>query len=93
MDEIGFRRNHHQTEYAIFNRRMGLPASIKSEKTDWTSPIECINAVGRSIRPLVIHQGTEPRQPLDEWFPPTELLGVWSREAGQHGCVMPSVHV
>lgn len=39
--------------------------------------IECINAAGKAIRPLVIHQGQDPYYPLDEWFPPTQRLPNW----------------
>lgn len=79
MDEIGFRHNHHQSEHACFDRRSGLPISIRQGNTSWTSSIECINAAGAALPPLVIHQGEVPEEPLNSWFPPTEQLPnfVW----------------
>lgn len=76
-DEIGARHNHHQSEYAVFNRKEGPSVSIISSRTSWTSVIECVNAQGRAIKPLVIHQGEKPRQPFDQWFPPTADCPHW----------------
>lgn len=71
-DEIGARMNHHRSEQVIWNRRRAPPISIASGNTQWTSVIECVNATGRYIKPLVAHQGTVPTQPFDHWFPPTQ---------------------
>ena len=77
MDEVGARRNHHQSQFACFDRRSGSPVSITNSNTNWSSSVECINAAGRAIKPLVIHQGQDPYHPLDEWFPPTQYLPNW----------------
>jgi len=69
-DEIGARMNHHESEECIWNRQGPPPISVTSGNTQWTSVLECISAAGIYIRPLVVHQGTQPSQPYDHWFPP-----------------------
>lgn len=85
-DEIGARHNHHQSEYAVFNRKQGPPVSIISSKTSWTSVIECVNAQGRAIKPLVIHQGEKPFNRLISGFLQRQTvhtgIGALPRRAG-----------
>jgi len=76
-DEIGSRHNHHQSETAVFDKLQGVPLSVTSSKTKWTTVMECVSATGRAIRPLVLHQGKRPLQPLDSWFPPTLDCPDW----------------
>ena len=71
-DEVGARMNHSKGSEAIFNRRGGPPVTVRSGNTQWTSVMECVNTVGRAIRPLVVHVGTTGVAPSESWFPPTE---------------------
>lgn len=77
MDEVGARRNYHQSEHSVFDRRQGPPIVAKGGSTDWTTSLECINAAGGFLRPLVIHRGTAPQTPLNYWFPASETLPNW----------------
>jgi hypothetical protein len=77
MDEIGFQMGHHQKGNVVFDRRTGPPKALASGTSAWVSSLECISADGRHLAPLVIHQGTNPNQPLDYWFPPCEECPNW----------------
>jgi hypothetical protein len=77
MDEIGFQMGHSQKENVVFDRRTGPPTSLASGTTSWASVIECINAAGQSIKPLVLHRGRVPHEPLDRWFPPSHECPDW----------------
>ena len=77
MDEIGFQMGHSQKEAVVFNRTIGPPKSLTTGNTAWVSSIECISADGRALPPLVIHRGTVPLQPFDQWFPGTPELPDW----------------
>jgi len=76
-DEIGTRHNHHQSESAVFNIQQGAPVSILSSDTTWSTIMECINAEGQAIMPLVLHQGKVPLQPFIQWFPPAPECPHW----------------
>ena len=69
MDEVGAQHNHHQSEYVIYDRRQGPPKHSKSKNSTWTTALECVNAAGKAIKPLVIHVGLLPVQPYRSWFP------------------------
>lgn len=74
MDETGFQMGQLASSRVIFNKDDGPPVVGTTSTTQWVSIIECINASGGSIKPYIIHVGTEPR---DSWFLPTEELPDW----------------
>jgi len=76
VDEIGLLMGHSQEEDVAFDRRTGPPPSLASETT-WASVIECVNAAGESIKPLVLHRGPGHEEPLDRWWPPSRECPDW----------------
>ena len=65
MDEISYQLSHSQKEMVVFDRRTRPPISITSGSIGWVSILECINAVGATLTPLVIHCGKVLNAPFD----------------------------
>ena len=74
MDEKGFQMGQISKTRVVFDKTDGPPASAATGTTSWVSIIECVNAVGDSINPFVIHISKEVQ---DRWFLPDNELPDW----------------
>jgi hypothetical protein len=74
MDEKGFQMGQAGGEAVIVNKSQGPPIIPSTGTSKWVTVIECTSAVGRVLKPMVIHIGKDPKQ---DWFPPSTTAPDW----------------
>lgn len=77
MDETGFQHGQRQSGTITTGKAECQTNVAKSNSTDWSSAVECVDADGALLKPMIIQQGKEPRT---DWFVEDsyqEEIGNW----------------
>jgi hypothetical protein len=81
MDETGFGVGDGQSTAAVVNVYEGNSNKVIHGRQEWLTSVECVNAAGRMISPMIIYKG----QTLDEGSLPDPAPEGWKFECSHKG--------
>ena len=83
FDETGFQMGVASTSKVVTRSdRRNRPVVIQPGNREWTTVIECVNATGWSLDPMIIFEG---KVHISSWYEGSELLKTWRIGVSNNG--------